>query len=258
MSRWYALEWTALGAAPAVVALQDEAKEHLERLALLRSLDATVHLETRIVNPVARWIANGGDATLRFTDADRRAADRLFQEEEAHADAARQLRDAASTGGELRQPGFAARLQARERTSTLPTPLLRFLFVTVTETLLSARLTDHALAPDLREDVRSLLVEHARDERWHARFFARCARQALEELGPLRQPALTVLPTLVADYVDADTPAIARDLASVGMPPEQVEQVCTWIGDHAAERREPHLQRLAALLQTPLPAAGAA
>lgn len=249
MSRWYCDAWLPWGGAPRVEALPPEAHTALLRRGLLRSLDATVHLETRIVNPVARWVADGGAADAPFDAGLRRAAERLVAEEDAHAEAARALAEAAAMPGyRPRVPAFAERLELRVDVSDLPPWLVRFLFVVVTETTLSARLADHAAVPDLRPDVRQLLADHARDERWHARFFARCAAHLLRTLGPLASPARREVPWLVSDYVDVDLDAMAIDLAAVGLPAEAVRSTRSWVEARSDAARAPHLARVHALL----------
>jgi len=245
MNAWYASAWMPYLRAPGSQALTDAMREQLQRRALLRSLDATVFLETELVNPVAAWIAAGGSSPVLFSATDQRKARRLFSEEEAHALAAAHLRSKAMLPGYTsRRPAFAARIEATVTASGLPPEIAGYLIAIVTETTLSARLSEHMQAPELRPDVRKVLADHARDERWHAAFFTQCAQRHLSRGRRLRDTALRLLPQLVADYTDPDLDALAVDLRAVGVDGPSARTILRWLGARTPELRVPHLARL--------------
>jgi P-aminobenzoate N-oxygenase AurF len=236
-------ELVPAAAHPLTAELGEEARRALLVHRLYQYLEFTVELEDTAVIPVASKIARGR-AGVELPEEMRMDAFKIATDEAWHAqfsyDMVAQVQ--AATGvprpaGE--PPQFARRLAD---IGAQLDPDLRgiddILFAVVSETLISAILSDLPNDRRLPLAVRELVADHAADEGKHHAFF----RSLLEFLWP----ALSVgqrrrigpwLPELVYAFLEPDYTATALSLAGVGLPSAVIEQVLHEAYPKAAVRR---------------------
>jgi len=224
-----------------------------------RYLRDTVYLERQVVNPVARWLL-AREGRFALPGPARRLAERLHDDEEAHAAEAEALLAAVASdtqGAPTRTPGFAAGLAAvQARGDHEDRDLLAFLFVFVTETALSDRL--RLLAEDERvlPDVREFVGRHGRDEEWHRAFFAERFAQVWGALTAEEQDRLgPALAELAVAYLGPDLDGDGGDLRAAGLADADAEAILAdlWTEDAVAE----HVRRAARATLGALEMAGA-
>lgn len=180
------------------------ARTSLRARALSRYLRGTELLETRVVNPVFAAIAHDGGPFGLGPSFQAEAAE-LLEEEQRHADDARDLRAALDLPdpGDWEPPYLANALAL--------CPADHFLFVVVTETVISVPLRTLSSDPGLHPDVRAYAQQHARDEARHARFFVRALASVWDEA---QQPTLT---RFAAAFLAPDPAPVLADLLEVGL-----------------------------------------
>jgi hypothetical protein len=198
---------------------------------LYQYLDFTVELENTAVIPVTSKIARGR-AGLDLPDQMRMDAFKIVTDEAWHAqfsyDMMAQVQ--AATGVPRRAgepPQFAMRLTEIGRRLD---PDLRgiedLLFAVVSETLISATLSDLPTDRRLPDAVREVVADHAEDEGKHHAFF----RSLLDFLWPSlsgaqRRGIGPWLPELIYAFLEPDYVATALALAEVGLSPREIECV---------------------------------
>jgi hypothetical protein len=214
-----------------VRALGPEAVRELHVRHLHRYLDFTTRLELEVVNKVARDIAldRAGPAMPEVMRAD---AFKLCTDEAHHAyfsdDMQRQVMAATDIAPDRRAiPPFLRHLRALTR--GLPREQRRLgvvLFAVVSETLISGILAQVPRDERVVRAVRALIADHAEDEGRHSAFFSqffaylwpRLDRDLRGRLGPL-------LPRFILAFLEPDRRGIGRDLARLGLRPDEVAAV---------------------------------
>jgi para-aminobenzoate N-oxygenase AurF len=216
---------------PLVAALGEEAREKLRLLHLYQFLLATTHMETRVVNVGAEWIANGR-LGLDLPAAMRMDAFKVYCDEGYHALYSLDLADqiAHATGVPLPSwdyGGFVDRLRRRGGQLLPEHPeLAHLLQVVVFETLITAVLNEAPAEPELDETVREVLRDHARDEGRHHRFFSVFFHELWAGLDTsLRPPVAKALPELIRLCIVADSVPVRSALRSVGLGGEAADEV---------------------------------
>lgn len=198
---------------------------------LYQYLEFTVELEDTAVIPVASRIARGR-AGLDLPEQMRLDAFKIATDEAWHAqfsyDMIAQVR--AATGVAHRPvapPRFTVRLaEIARRLDADLRGIDDLLFAVVSETLISAILSDLPTDRRLPPAVRAVVADHAEDEGKHHAFF----RSLLGFLWPAlsggqRRRVGPLLPELVAAFLEPDHAATAHALAEIGLSGPEVERV---------------------------------
>ncbi|MEU9050267.1 diiron oxygenase [Streptomyces sp. NPDC048384] len=206
---------------------------------LYRYLDFTAKLETLVVNRTVLGIATGS-VGVGLPEAMRFDAYKIYCDEAYHAlfsvDLMRQVREATGIRPLLpEQPYFLRRLAEIQQSLTPELrPLAELLFVTVSETLISASLAelpvDDGVLPAVRESIR----DHAADEGRHHAYFATFLRYLWAALDPAdRRAAALLVPRLITAFLQPDRDAIRAELLEYGLPRDDAEQVVAEVYDEA-------------------------
>ena len=239
------LDWFSRGCCrylehPWLVAASEERREAALRQALADSLHATTVLETRVVIPAVTDIAFG--RLLEGDEPARLQAVRLLSEEGVHAvHAANALFRLGLPSNLGSTPAF---LGVFEGLAPSVSSLARWLFVTVTETCLSANLELVSLDERVRPEVRALVAAHAADERWHAHYFGKLfARRWVQLNAAERALSCELLPVVAAAYLLPDEAAQRRQLSAAGFNAQEASEVM-------ASARAPRAQVARALAPT--------
>jgi hypothetical protein len=198
---------------------------------LYRYLRFTVALESLVVNRAVLGIASGS-VGVRLSRQMRADAYKIYCDEAYHAlfsaDLLQQIEDV--TGQRARpseQPYVLDRLSAAlAQVDVAWRPLAELLFVIVSETLISATLSDHLRAQDMAPSVRDCIHDHAVDEGRHHAYFAGFLRVLWPQLSRAEQRfAGRLVPDLVAIFLDPDLDGIRADLTDCGMTAQQAQDV---------------------------------
>ncbi|WP_246017265.1 diiron oxygenase [Micromonospora pisi] len=211
--------------------LRPELFEQVLTQHLYRYLAFTEKLETLVVNGTVLAIASGS-VGVPLPDEMRLDAYRIYCDEAYHAlfsvDLMRQVVARTGTQPVLPdQPYFLRRLQ--EIQAALPSPmrpLAELLFVTISETLISATMGEVPMDPTVAPAVRDAIRDHAVDEGRHHAYFAIFLRHlwgALDSAG--RREAALLAPRLIDAFLRPDQPAIRSELQSYGLTRDDAEQV---------------------------------
>lgn len=229
---------------PLVRALPATGRRALLVRHLLRYLDFTAQLELLVVNDTLTRLAM--QPTYGLTDEMRLDALRMVCDESYHAmfsvDMSQQVGAAYAVDARPdARAWFLVRLERLllETDSTLR-EVGRLLFVTVSETLISATLAAQANGSGGPAAVRDLLRDHALDEGRHHAFFAAFARHLWARLdGVERRWAGRVVPELVDIFLGVDEAAIRSDLRLGGLREDEARQVVaeTFGGAEVARQR---------------------
>lgn len=209
---------------------------------LYRYLDFTAKLETLVVNSTVLSIATGS-VGIPLPEEMRFDAYKIYCDEAYHAlfsaDLMRQVQERTGIRPLLpAEPYFLRRV--REIQEALPSnlrPLAQLLFVTISETLISATLGDVPVDATVAPGVRDAIRDHAADEgRHHAYFviFLRHLWGALDETG--RREAALLAPRLINAFLSPDTDAIRAELLSYGLARDDAEQVLAEVYDEEIVR----------------------
>lgn len=185
--------------------------------AALDYLEFTCCLEDGPVKSVCRSIA-GGELPVEVSAALREEAGAVLTEEiDHHASYLRMLRAVeAETGLTSRsiRPAFLDRLELIiHENEPEHAPWIRLFFVIVSETLITRQLTELASDLEIMPELRRLVVDHARDEARHHKYF----RTLFQQIWPKMQPELRisigrVLPQIIRAYLESDPGSIERAL----------------------------------------------
>lgn len=240
---FFAPELVPLASHPLIAALRDERPDVYRDVLiqhLYRYLDFTAKLEHLVVNRTVLGIAHG-TIGVRLPDAMRLDAFRIYCDEAYHAlfsaDLARQVRDLTDVGPQLLQvPYFITRLERfLEETPDDLAALTEVLFVIVSETLITAQLSDlwndRSVAPAVRETVR----DHAQDEGRHHAYFAILLRHLWGQLTPAtRRRAALQVPRLIRIFTDPDVPSVEREITGYGLSRDDAKRIVAELFPDAA------------------------
>ncbi|GHB75648.1 hypothetical protein GCM10010347_52570 [Streptomyces cirratus] len=231
---FFAPELVPLAGHPLIAGLRGERpgvyREVLVRH-LYRYLDFTAKLEHLVVNRTVLGIAHG-TIGVRVPEAMRLDAFKIYCDEAYHAlfsaDLAAQVREATEVRADLAQvPYFVTRLERfLEETPDDLAALTEILFVIVSETLITAQLSemgnDRNVAPAVRETVR----DHALDEGRHHAYFAIFLRHLWGQLTPAtRRRAALRVPRLIRIFTDPDVPSVEKEIVGYGLPRDDAKQI---------------------------------
>lgn len=194
-------------------------------------LDFTAALEQNAVNPVCAAIARrrSGFALPPAMLAD---AHKIYTDEAWHAqfsdDIQRQIADRTGIAPVLPEaPSFLARLSAAEAgMAPAGAQLAPLFFAIVSETLISAILSDIPQDPRIHPGVREVVADHAADERVHHAYFAKLLEHVWPQLDRHQRRAIGLqIPEFIRAFLDPDYAALAGILRSIGLTPEEAGQV---------------------------------
>lgn len=194
-------------------------------------LDFTAELEQGAVTPVTQRISRGRIGfelpTGMLEDAYRICTDEAYHAQFSD-DLMRQVQTV--TGIVPNLPGlprfFQRLIQIR---GSLPWDLQEMatlFFTIVSETLISAILSD--IPNDVRvvSAVRDLVQDHAEDEGRHHAYFAKLLEYVWPQMNAYQKAAIgPLLPDFIKAFLEPDYPAIACELAGCGLTSEEVQQV---------------------------------
>lgn len=218
---------------PQVVALGAQARHTLLVQALFNYLDFTAELENVTVLPVASDISRGR-CGLSLPEAARRDAYRIITDEAWHAQFSEDLlhqvaRQTGVTRASTDEPLFVGRLSRVEaQLDEAVRGIGRLLFAIVSETLISAILSDLPHDPRLPNAVRDVVADHALDEGRHHAYFRAILEYAWRQLSTdERRRVGPWIPAVIHAFLEPDYRFTARALASIGLTVEQVESVLT-------------------------------
>ncbi|WP_380282914.1 diiron oxygenase [Kitasatospora purpeofusca] len=198
---------------------------------LYRYLDFTAKLETLVVNRTAVGIAQGS-VGLPLPDAMRIDAYRIYCDEAYHAlfsaDLAQQVRQRTGIAPLLpAEPFFLRRLRALTADGRQDlAALVELLFVTVSETLISASLSEVPNDPMVVPAVSESIRDHAMDEGRHHAYFAAFLHHLWGSLDiRQRQRAALLVPDLIDAFLQPDREAVRAELAGYGLTTDESYQV---------------------------------
>jgi hypothetical protein len=215
----------------AVAHLSPDRRRELTVRHLYQFLLSTTHLETRIVNRAAEWIANGRSG-LELPASTRLDAFKVYCDEGYHALYSLDLADqiAAVTGIAIPPwdyGGFVTQLEdAGLRLLPDHPRLVPLLQVVVFETLITAVLNEIPTDVSVITVVREITRDHARDEGRHHRFFSDFFHQFWSQLDPnVRMPVARTLPALIHGCLTWDVTPVRSSLRLAGLDASTAEQV---------------------------------
>ncbi|MFD7244522.1 diiron oxygenase [Streptomyces massasporeus] len=228
---YFAPELTPLTRHPLVTELRPELFDQVLVRQLLRYLHFTTVLETLVVNRTVLGIANGSIG-VDVPDEMRLDAYKIYCDEAYHAlfsaDLTRQVRTLTGvTTQEPQDPFFLRRLQGllQEVPRDLA-PIVDILFVVVSETLISAQLSEIPSGGRLVPAVRDVVRDHALDEGRHHAYFAAFLRYLWGSLSPAQRKAAALhVPRLIRIFIDPDEPSIRSELTSYGISQDGARQI---------------------------------
>lgn len=206
-----------------------------ERTALLaqhlyRYLDFTAQLELLVVNDTLVSLAL--QATFGLDEAMRLDALRMVCDESYHALFSVDMKHQLAAAYGIPPPTdarawFLSRLdQLLADLDASDRGLAKLLFVTVSETLISASLAEHTRGDSAPAAVRDMLQDHAVDEGRHHAFFASFTQYLWARLDPAeRLWAGRLIPRLIDIFLTVDTDAIGADLRVAGLSVHDTHQV---------------------------------
>jgi len=194
-------------------------------------LDFTAELEQRAVNPICATISRRRSG-FDFPPGMIQDAHKIYTDEAWHAqfsdDMQRQIVTRSGVQPVLPPtPAFMRRLASAEAGTPDDARGLNPLFFTiVSETLISAILTDIPRDERLDGGVRELVADHAADERVHHAYFVRVLKQVWHQMRPRQRVAVgSHVAEFIRAFLDPDYDAQARILRSVGLDADQSGQV---------------------------------
>ncbi|GHG93649.1 diiron oxygenase [Streptomyces lanatus] len=231
---FFAPELVPLASHPLIAALREERPDVYRDVIvrhLYRYLDFTAKLEHLVVNRTVLGIAHG-TIGVRVPEAMRLDAFKIYCDEAYHAlfsaDLAGQVRELTEVSAELpRVPYFITRLERfLEETPDDLAPLTEILFVIVSETLITAQLSDLWNDPDVAPAVRETVRDHAMDEGRHHAYFAIFLRHLWGQLTPAtRRRAALRIPRLIRIFTDPDVPSIEKEITGYGFSLDEAKRI---------------------------------
>jgi hypothetical protein len=231
---------------PLVKGLRAPARQFLLAQHLFRYLDFTAQLELVVVNDTLVRLAL--QSAYGLTEPMRLDALRMVCDESYHAlfsmDMKLQIADAYQIAAPAdSRAWFLTRIdRLLTETDAGLREIGRLLFVTVSETLISASLAEHTRGAGGPVAVRAMLQDHAVDEGRHHAFFAAFARHLWARLDTSeRRWAGRLIPQLIDIFLHVDVAAIEADLRTADLSPDEARQVAeeTFLAaDVAAQKRQ--------------------
>lgn len=194
-------------------------------------LDFTTELEQTTVNPTCAAISRRRTG-LTLPDGMLSDAFKIYTDEAWHAqfsdDLRRQVvRQAGLPDQQPAAPAFVARLWRIE--GELPLRLrqiARVFFAIVSETLISAILSDIPHDTRLVPAVRELVTDHAIDEGVHHAYFARLLQHAWPQLDAADRRLLGIsLPRVIRAFLDPDMELLLTIVEQSGFSGDEAEQI---------------------------------
>jgi P-aminobenzoate N-oxygenase AurF len=224
-------ELTPVMAHPLVPELAAGPVGHLLVHRLYQYLHFTTELEAVAVMPVTLKLSLGHSG-LALSGAMRTDAFKITTDEAWHAqfshDLITQVHHETGVPPRLpRVPQFAKRLEALRRTAGPGLGhLCDLVFAVVSETLISAILSDIPKDTRLRGAVRDLVADHAEDEGRHHSYFRSLLTYLWPALGERERRALgPLVPDLVRCFLEPDYAATSYALLDLGVPEHALPQV---------------------------------
>jgi hypothetical protein len=196
----------------------------------LRYLEFTAKLEHLVVNGSVLSIAHGV-CGVDLPDQMRLDAYRIYCDEGYHAlfcaDLVRQIESRTGVRRNGEHPYFLTALdRIVEGVEPEQRALTRMLFVIVSETLITASLTETARPENMDPGLRSSLQDHASDEGRHHVYFATYLKRLWTALDAReRDLAARLLPDLLGAFLLPDFGGIRADLREAGLSGEEAEAV---------------------------------
>ncbi|PPG20772.1 hypothetical protein C5D30_09810 [Rathayibacter toxicus] len=206
----------------------------------LRYLEFTAVLEARVVNDVVRDIMFLG-AGVTLPPVMVRDAHRIYTDEAFHAqfsyELAAQITNLTGVAHDRTvEPYFVRRLRA-VKAANEPSlrKLIDYLFVFVSETLITGSLStaaqDSRVAPAVSESLR----DHARDEGRHHVYFAEFFRRLWGALpGSVRVAVAPVIPDLIDAFLAPDVTMAREELKLYGFTADEANNIADGIAADAA------------------------
>jgi P-aminobenzoate N-oxygenase AurF len=196
-------------------------------------LEFTSELEHGAVNPVAAMISrrrSGFDLPETMIED----AYKIYTDEAWHAqfsdDLQRQVAMKTGVGPSVfEEPNFFRKLKGFQQ-DLLPDEqrLVMIFFTIVSETLISAILSDIPQDPRVVPAVRELVADHALDEGRHHTYFSRLLEFTWPRLNKAHRELIgPLLPEMILAFLEPDFVAIAGNLRACGLTAEQIDQVMT-------------------------------
>lgn len=230
---------------PVVTARGGDVADRLLTQRLHIFLEFTVELELSVVNPIC---AQASRRRLGFDLPARMAADAfaIYTDEAWHAQTSscvsRQV--AARTGVqpvELGSHAFSRRLAAQRHAAPELARLLTLSAAIVSESLISAILTDLPRDPTVSPAVRGLVAEHAADEGIHRAYFTQLLECIWSQLDQRSRTQLAqCLPPMFAAFLSPDLEATATLLFDAGLTANEVATVVSDVHTQTRTTREIH------------------
>ena len=194
-------------------------------------LEFTAELEQTVVNPMVQQISRRRSG-FELPETMVEDAYKIYTDEAWHAqfsdDLQRQIHKATGVGPCLPEtPRFLHRLHATEAAMDERSRALAAVFFTiVSETLISAVLSDIPRDKRVVGPVRELVADHAIDEGRHHAYFSQLLRSIWPQLNARERAAVgPVLPEFILAFLEPDVAATACMLAECGLEREQAKQV---------------------------------
>jgi hypothetical protein len=194
-------------------------------------LDFTTELEMCAINPMCVEISRGRTG-FALPPGILEDAFKIYTDEAWHAQFSDDLlRQVTRCTGQVAalpdRPAFVARVAAvAEELPPEVRRLVRLFFAIVSETLISAVLSDIPNDAQVAPAVREVVRDHAIDEGVHHSYFSHLLTYVWPQLGGAERAAIgTVVPRLIRAFLEPDWQAHAAALRCAGLTLEEVGQV---------------------------------
>lgn len=199
---------------------------------LLAHLQFTTLLELRHINPACALLVEGR-APVALSEEQRQDALRIYCDEAGHALFVEILSTQVEEHfgvrrGVLGRPRFDSLLEELidEQRGALSEGLIRLLFASVSETLITQVLRDIPGDPRVGPAVRAVIGDHADDEARHSAFFRWYFDKLWTSLElPQQERAAAVLPRLLWTFLGPDPALDAGVLGSLGFGAEEARDI---------------------------------
>ncbi|WP_240137668.1 diiron oxygenase [Streptomyces sp. MUM 178J] len=229
--QYFSPELVPVAGHPLVKALPAQVQDHILIQHLYRYLDFTMKLEHLVVNRTVLAIAyntTGVDVPAQM----RLDAHKIYCDEAYHGLFSADLMEQAvrRTGVQPllpNQPYFLRRLhEIQSQLEPGLRPLAEMLFVIVSETLISATLSQLPDEESLVPAVRQVVQDHAMDEGRHHTYFALFLRHLYSQLSQTQRRAAGLLvPQLIHAFLNPDCSAVQSELMTYGLTRDAAVQV---------------------------------
>ncbi len=207
---------------PKVVASPEQQRQILA-YRLLAHLSFTSVLELDHINPVCQQLGQG-ESDVELGEQERNDAIRIYCDEGGHALfvnllASSVVQEYQIDPAVIGQPLFSEKMRGLLSSSQfgLEEKLLRHLFVSVSETLVTRILREIPYDTTVASSVRSVIGDHAADEAYHSVYFRWYFPRLISKLGKnRRRKAGWVLPQFILAFLEPDRQLDNRILEAVG------------------------------------------